>query len=214
MKTPSVWLALVLLSAFTSAPAFAQDDGLGVGPRGGSVFLEASAGSVGQGDGVIWGGSGGGYIQGHVLGFMARATALPGNANNKVYNAVIGPRLAVTLPLVRLFVEAGGGMGHSGYYNALGAYGTSWGAAWQADAGRVAWHSAAGGLADPRSGLRAHLCGDGSFAGDCEHGTDPASLVAAFPRSRLSYFNSPRLWRRRGGRRPPCGGCRLRCARC
>lgn len=135
MKTPSVWLALVLLSAFTSAPAFAQDDGLGVGPRGGSVFLEASAGSVGQGDGVIWGGSGGGYIQGHVLGFMARATALPGNPNNKVYNAVIGPRLAVTLPLVRLFVETGGGMGHSGYYNALGAYGTSWGAAWQADAG-------------------------------------------------------------------------------
>jgi hypothetical protein len=135
MKTPSVWLALVLLSAFTSAPALAQDDGLGVGPRGGSVFLEASAASVGQGDGVIWGGSGGGYIQGHVLGFMARATALPGNANNKVYNAVIGPRLAVTLPFVRVFVEAGGGVGHSGYYNSLGGYGTSWGAAWQADAG-------------------------------------------------------------------------------
>jgi len=135
MKTPSVWLALVLLSAFTSAPALAQDDGMGVGPRGGSVFLEASAASVGQGDGVIWGGSGGGYIQGHVLGFMARATALPGNANNKVYNAVIGPRLAVTLPFVRVFVEAGGGMGHSGYYNSLGGYGTSWGAAWQVDAG-------------------------------------------------------------------------------
>ena len=121
MKTPSAWLALVLLSAFTSAPAFAQDDGLGVGPRGGSVFAEASAGQRrDKADGVIWGGSGGGYFQGHVLGFMARATALPGNANLRVYDAVIGPRLAVSLPFVRLFVEAGGGMGHSGYYNSAG----------------------------------------------------------------------------------------------
>jgi hypothetical protein len=135
MKTPSAWLALVLLSAFLSAPAFAQEDGVGVGPRGASVFLEASAASVGQGYGVLWGGSGGGYFQGRVLGFMARATALPGNANDRVYNAVIGPRLAVSLPIVRLFVEAGGGMGHSGYYNSQGAYGTSWGAAWQVDAG-------------------------------------------------------------------------------
>jgi hypothetical protein len=135
MKTPSAWLALVLLSAFLSAPAFAQEDGLGVGPRGTSVFLEASAASVGQGYGVLWGGSGGGYFQGRVLGFVARATALPGNANTRVYNAVIGPRLTVSLPIVRLFVEAGGGMGHSGYYNSLGAYGTTWGAAWQVDAG-------------------------------------------------------------------------------
>ena len=135
MKTPSAWFGFALLSAFLAAPAFAQDDGIGLGPRGGSVFVEASAASVGQGYGVLWGGSGGGYIQGHVLGFVARATALPGNANTHVYDAVIGPRLAVTLPFVRVFVEAGGGMGHSGFYNSLGAYGTGWGAAWQANAG-------------------------------------------------------------------------------
>ena len=43
--------------------------------------------------------------------------------------------MAVTLPFVRLFVEAGGGMGHSGFYNSTGAYATAWGAAWQVDAG-------------------------------------------------------------------------------
>jgi hypothetical protein len=135
MKTPSVWLALALLSAFTSAPALAQDDGLGVGPRGTSVFAEFSAARAGQGAGVIWGGSGGGYIQGHVLGFVARATALPSNANLHAYDAVIGPRLAVTLPLVRVFVEAGGGLGRSDSYSSAGIFGSSWGAAWQVDAG-------------------------------------------------------------------------------
>jgi hypothetical protein len=84
---------------------------------------------------MLWGGSGGGYIQGHVLGFVARTTALPGNANLRAYDAVIGPRLAVTLPFVRLFVEAGGGMGRSDSYNSAGAFGSSWGAAWQVDAG-------------------------------------------------------------------------------
>lgn len=135
MKTPSAWLTLVLISAFLSAPAFAQDEGLGIGPRGASIFAELSAGSIGQGEGVIWGGSGGSYYQGRVLGFVARATALPGNSQSRVYDAVAGPRMAVSLPFVRVFVEAGGGMGHSGYYNSVGAFGSSWGAAWQADAG-------------------------------------------------------------------------------
>ena len=143
MKTPCSRLARllvyallsVLLSAILTIPAFAQDEGLGLGRRGASVFLEASAATVGQGYGVLWGGSGGGYVQGRVLGFVARATALPGNANTRVYDAVLGPRLAVGLPFVRLFVEAGGGIGNSGYYNSVGAYSTSWGAAWQANAG-------------------------------------------------------------------------------
>lgn len=150
MKTPSAWLGLILFSAVMSTPLFAQDDGIGVGPRGGSVFAEFSAARTGQGAGVIWGGSGGGYTQGHVLGFGARVTALPGNANIHAYDAVIGPRLAVSFPLVRLFVEAGGGMGRSDSYNAAGVFGSSsgstWGAAWQADAGvshgilpRVEW---------------------------------------------------------------------------
>jgi len=135
MKTPSAWLALVLLSAFLATPAFAQDEGLGIGPRGGSVFVEGSAARVGQGAGVVWGGSGGGYIQGHLLGFMARATVLPSNGNLHAYNAVLGPRAAVTLPLVRLFAEAGGGIGRNDSFNAVGIWGASWGAAWQADVG-------------------------------------------------------------------------------
>jgi hypothetical protein len=135
MKTPSAWLALVLFSASISAPLFAQDDGIGAGPRGGSVFAEFSAARPGQGEGVVWGGNGGGYIQGHILGFVARATALPSNAGIRMYNAVIGPRIAVRLPIVRVFVEAGGGTGYTNYYNALGESGSSWGAAWQADAG-------------------------------------------------------------------------------
>ena len=139
MKTPFAWLALVLSSAFLSAflttPAFAQDEGLGIGPRGGSVFIEGSAARTGTGSGVIWGGSGGGYIQGHLLGFMARATVLPGNGNLHAYSAVLGPRLAVSLPMIRLFAEAGGGVGRNDSFNAVGIWSTAWGAAWQADVG-------------------------------------------------------------------------------
>jgi hypothetical protein len=135
MKIPFAWLAPILLSAFLSAPAFAQDEGLGIGPRSGSVFAEFSTAHSGQGTGVIWGGSGGGYIQGHLLGFMARATVLPGNVNIHSYSAVLGPRLAVSLPFVRLFVEAGGGVGRSDSFNDLGLWSNAWGAAWQADVG-------------------------------------------------------------------------------
>jgi len=135
MKTPSAWLALALLSASFALPAFAQDEGLGAGSRGGSVYAEFSAARTGQGAGFIWGGSGGGYIQGHLLGFMARATVLPGNQNLHAYSAVFGPRIAVSLPFVRLFVEAGGGAGRDDSFNNLGLWSTAWGAAWQADAG-------------------------------------------------------------------------------
>ncbi len=135
MKTPFACLALVLLSAFLSTPATAQDEGLGIGPRSGSVFAEFSAARTGQGAGVVWGGSGGGYIQGHLMGLMARATVLPGNGNLHAYSAVLGPRLAVSLPIVRLFAEAGGGVGRNDSFNALGIWGTAWGAAWQADVG-------------------------------------------------------------------------------
>lgn len=135
MKTPSVWLALVLLSAALSTQLFAQDEGLGGGARSGSVFLEASAASVGQGYGVLWGGSAGGYVQGHVLGFVARATALPGNANTHLYSAVLGPRLALSLPFVRVWAEGGGGVGYTGYAPGSVVSGNTWGAAWQANAG-------------------------------------------------------------------------------
>jgi hypothetical protein len=135
MKTPSVWLAFLLLSALLSTPALAQDEGIGIGPRQGSIFAEFSAARTGQGAGVIWGGSGGGYFQSGILGFVARATVLPGNYNLHTYSAVLGPRIAVSLPFVRAFVEAGGGMGRFDNYNATGTLGGSWGAAWQADAG-------------------------------------------------------------------------------
>lgn len=134
-RVPASAVLFVLLSAFFAGQAIAQDEGIGLGHRGASGFVEGTAASVGQGYGVLWGGSGGGYIQGHVLGFVARVTALPGNAESRVYDAVVGPRFAVSVPLVRLFVEAGGGIGNSGYYNSLGAYSTSWGAAWQVNAG-------------------------------------------------------------------------------
>ncbi len=134
VKTPSAWLALVLLSAFTSVPAFAQE-GSGWSPKAGAIFAEFSAARTGQGAGVIVGGSGGGYVQGHVLGLVARATVLPGNYNYHTYTAVIGPRLAVSLPIFRVFLEGGGGMGRTDNYAAQGPLGTSWGAAWQVDAG-------------------------------------------------------------------------------
>jgi hypothetical protein len=135
MKTPSGWLFLVLLSALVSNPALAQDVGLGGGPRSGSVFIEASAGSVGQGYGTLWGGSAGAYVQGRVLGLVARTTVLPGNSSAHVYDAVLGPRLAVTLPFVRLWVEGGGGVGYTGNASGASGSGSTWGAAWQANAG-------------------------------------------------------------------------------
>lgn len=133
MKTPVAWLALFSLSAFLSIPAPAQDVGLVGSSRTGSVFLEFSGARTGEGAGYVWGGSAGGYLQGRVLGFEARATALPGNGDLHVYDAVIGPRLAVALPLVRAWVDAGGGMGYTG--GPFSSAGSAWGAAWQADAG-------------------------------------------------------------------------------
>lgn len=145
MKTRSARLFPVvvsaLLSASLAAPVMAQDVGLGGGPRSGSVFAEVSAARTGQGAGYVWGGSAGGYLQGRVLGFVARATILPGNGDIHVYDAVIGPRLATNLPFVRLWLEAGGGVGYTGgYYNSSSSTSSNsttsdWGAAWQADAG-------------------------------------------------------------------------------
>jgi hypothetical protein len=135
MKTPSTWLAFVVLSSLLTVSALAQE-GLGGGARGGSIFAEVSGASTGQGAGVIWGGSAGGYVQGRFLGFVARATVLPGNGDIHVYNAVLGPRLALSLPFVRAWVEAGGGMGYTaGYYNSANVLTSTWGPAWQADAG-------------------------------------------------------------------------------
>jgi len=136
MKTPSVWLSVVLLSAFLSTPLLAQDVGIGGAARSGSVFAEVSGARTGQGAGYVWGGSAGAYIQGQVLGFVARATVLPGNDDIHVYDAVVGPRLAVTLPFVRAWLEVGGGAGYTGgYYSSGTSLGSAWGAAWQADAG-------------------------------------------------------------------------------
>lgn len=137
MKPHSAWFVLALLSALVSVPVSAQDTS--IGRHDGSIFADASLARSGEGVGNIWGGSAGAYLQGRLLGFVLRGSIMPGNPELHIYNAVLGPRVAVDLPFARFFAEAGGGMGHSGYYNSLGAYGSSWGAAWQIDGG-IAHH--------------------------------------------------------------------------
>ncbi|HEX4067257.1 MAG TPA: hypothetical protein VHZ09_14665 [Acidobacteriaceae bacterium] len=135
MKALSCWLAFVLLSALPALPALAQDIGAGYGHRGINAFAELTAARSGQGVGYLWGGSAGTYFQSNFLGFGLRATEEPSNSTVHIFEAVAGPRLAVSFPFVRAYLEAGGGMGRSGYYNSYGNYGSSWAPAWQADAG-------------------------------------------------------------------------------
>lgn len=130
MKRCFVWLALPLLFAFIATSAWPQTGGR-VDP---AVFAEVSGGRTGSGIGNIWGGSAGAYVQGHLLGLVVRGTALPSNASMPLYLAVAGPRLGLSLPIFRIYVEAAGGMGHAGYQNS-GIFNSGWGAAWQADAG-------------------------------------------------------------------------------
>lgn len=138
--------ALILLPVLLCLPAIAQDVGLGLPHHGANVFAEFSGGRTGQGEGIVWGGSAGGYLQGSLLGFVVRGTALPSDSAIRVYDAVLGPRMAVSLPFVRLYAEAGGGMGHSGYYDSSGNLDSDWGPAWQLNLGfartilpRVEW---------------------------------------------------------------------------
>lgn len=135
MNAPSRWLSLLLLSAFFSLPSLAQDIGLGGGHRGINVFAEFTAARSGQGVSTLWGASAGSYLQGRLLGFGLRATEEPSNATVHIFDAVAGPRIAVSLPFVRAYLEAGGGMGRSGYYDNSGNLASSWGPAWQADLG-------------------------------------------------------------------------------
>lgn len=134
MKAFHRWIALALLSGFV-ATASAQEGGPGFGPHSINAFAEFSAARTGQGVGYLWGGSAGTFLQGRVLGFEARATEIPSNATVHLFDAVMGPRLALTFPLLRVYLDAGGGMGYSGYYDRYGNFGSGWGAAWQADAG-------------------------------------------------------------------------------
>lgn len=154
MKSLSRCFALTLLPVLLSLPALAQDTGIGLPHHGANLFAELSAGRTGQGEGIVWGGSAGAYLQGSLLGFVIRGTALPGNTAIRVYDAVLGPRFAVTLPFVRAFAEAGGGMGHSGYYDSTGSLTSHWGPAWQINAGvartllpRVEWRILEGSYA-------------------------------------------------------------------
>lgn len=126
---------LAVSAALSCGLAHAQEVGLS-GNRSFNLFAEGTVARSGQGAGAIWGGSGGAYFQGHLLGFMLRGTALPGNSTIRLYNAVLGPRLALSLPIFRVYVEAGGGMGHAGFYNGSN-FGSSWGPSWQVDAGLV-----------------------------------------------------------------------------
>lgn len=148
MKTPSVLLALALLSASTLfAPAArAQDPADGLGNHSANIFVSFSSATIGQGDGWIWGGSAGGYFQSRMLGFVVRGSAVPSGDTVHLYEGMIGPRFALDIPILKPFIEATGGIGHSGYYNGLGNFSRAWGPAWQVDAGvehglfsRVRW---------------------------------------------------------------------------
>jgi hypothetical protein len=126
--------ALALLSAVTfTPPARAQDSETTLSGRSATVFAEFSVANPGQGDGYLYGSSAGAAMQRGVLGLVARVTAEPGNQNIHLYEAVAGPRFALDLPILKPFVEAGGGMGRNVNNNGFG--GPSWGAAWQAAAG-------------------------------------------------------------------------------
>lgn len=132
-KTPLLLFALLSLSIIL--PLRAQDLLDGDGGHAFKAFAEFSGARSGQGVGALWGASAGAYVQGHLLGLVLRGTAEPSGATVHLFNAVAGPRLAFDLPLARLYVEATGGMGHAGYYDNYGNFYSSWGPAWQADAG-------------------------------------------------------------------------------
>ena len=134
MKRCSMLFAWALLFVFFTFTARAQELDA-VGGRSVNVFAEFSTANLAQGDGFIWGGSAGGYLQGHMLGWVLRGTAEPSGDTLHFYNAVIGPRIAIDVPIVKPFIEAAGGVGHSNYVNGTGISGGSWGAAWQIDAG-------------------------------------------------------------------------------
>jgi hypothetical protein len=134
VKRCSKLFALALLSAFTFTElACAQDSIAGLGTHSGSIFAEFSAASPGQGNGFLWGGSAGAAMQRGLVGLVLRGTAEPSGPNIHLYEAVLGPRFALDLPLLKPFVEAGGGMGRN--VNDYGTGGPSWGAAWQVAVG-------------------------------------------------------------------------------
>lgn len=135
MNARPSWIALALFLAFVSVSASAQEGGGTFGPHAINAFAEFTSARSGQGVGFLWGGSAGTYVQRRFLGFGLRATEVPSGATVHLFDAVAGPRVAVSFPLLRAYLEAGGGMGHSGYYDQYGNYGSGWGAAWQADAG-------------------------------------------------------------------------------
>ncbi|MFZ0632779.1 MAG: hypothetical protein WA399_19640 [Acidobacteriaceae bacterium] len=146
MKPPIRCFALILLPSLLCFSALSQDTGLGLSHHGANIFAEFSGGHTGQGEGIVWGGSAGSYLQGSLLGFVVRGTALPSNSTIRIYDATLGPRIAVSLPFMRVFAEVGGGMGHSGYYDSSGNLASAWGPAWQANLGfahtilpRVEW---------------------------------------------------------------------------
>lgn len=128
------FLPLALLSACIALPAVAQDSMAGIGNRSAGIFAEFSMANPGQGQGWISGGSGGGYFQGRLLGWALRGMAAPSGPTTHLYEATVGPRIAISLPFVKPFIEVGGGAGHASYSTGY-AFGRSWGAAWQANIG-------------------------------------------------------------------------------
>jgi hypothetical protein len=135
VKICSKLLALALFSAFIPLPVFGAGHLAAVGGHSINVFAELSGARTGQSSGTSWGGSAGGYLQGQLLGFVLRGTADRNGRNIHVYDLVAGPRVSLPVPLLKPFVEITGGLGHAGYYNSTGAFGSGWGPAWQLNAG-------------------------------------------------------------------------------
>lgn len=134
MKRCLAVFALAWLFVLFTTPAFSQDSPF-ISGHNLNVFAEFSGARSGQGVGYLWGGSAGAYLQGRLLGLVLRGTVASSNASVHIFDAVFGPRFALNLPFFRGYIEAGGGIGRSGYVDSLGNLGSSWGPAWQADAG-------------------------------------------------------------------------------
>lgn len=129
------FLPLALLSVCIAIPAVAQESVPGMGSRNAGFFAEFSMATTGQGQGWISGGSAGLSFPGHLLGWTLRGMAEPSGVNSHLYQATVGPRIAISLPLIKPYIEVGGGAGHASYATGYGSTGRSWGAAWQANVG-------------------------------------------------------------------------------
>jgi hypothetical protein len=122
------------LVSYCVGTAAAQVTASARGGRQTDVFGELNLVRPGQGEGNTYGGTLGGFEQGRLFGVGVRGTIDPEGSHIHIYQATIGPRIAFHIPLVTVFGEFEGGLGHAGYRTG-NTVTSSWGATWQANAG-------------------------------------------------------------------------------